>query len=286
MRSFLKYTFTSLFLVVILAGCEKEYESIEEVDERKIQDYVRAQKLNLTKDESGIYYQVLTPGTGEIAKNSEQVFFSYTAKSVDGKQYFTADSYSLNSGFLGYVRPEAWRLALYKVNKGGKVRVVFPSTLGFGRNGSGPIVGNEVLDSELELFDVRTQPEMDDVIINRFMTARSLTGFSKLPSGVYYKIIAPGTGTEEIKLTSSITIAYAGRLLKGTVFDSATKEKPFTSKLENLIEGWKQAVPLIKKGGKLRILIPSALAYGPQGSQTIPANSVLDFDIEVTDVTN
>jgi FKBP-type peptidyl-prolyl cis-trans isomerase FkpA len=286
MRSFLKYIFTSVFLVITLAGCEKEYESIEEVDERKIQNYITAQKLNLTKDDSGIYYQVLNPGTGDAPKNSDQVFFSYTAKSVDGKEYFETGSYSLNSGFLGYVRPEGWRLALYKINRGGKVRVVFPSTLGFGRNGSGIIEGNEVLDSELELFDVRTQPELDDLIINRFIAANSLTGFTKLPKGVYYKIITPGTGTNEITLTSSITIAYTGRLLKGTVFDSATTAKPYTSKLENLIEGWKEAVPLIKKGGKIRILIPSGLAYGAQGSANIPANSVLDFDIEVTDVTN
>ena len=286
MRSFLKYAIASLMLVTVLAGCEKEYESIEEVDERKIQNYITTQKLNLTKDASGIYYQVLTPGTGETPKNSDQVFFGYTAKSVEGKEYFTSDSYSLNTGFLGYVRPEGWRLALYKINRGGKVRVVFPSTLGFGRNGSGIIEGNEVLDSELELFDVRTQPEMDDVIINRFLAANSLTGFSKLQSGVYYKIIAPGTGTEEIKLTSTITMGYTGRLLKGTIFDSATTAKPYTSKLENLIEGWKVAVPLIKKGGKLRVLIPSGLAYGAQGSTNIPANSVLDFDIEITDVKN
>ena len=286
MRSFLKYTLTSLFLVTILAGCEKEYESIEEVDERKIQNYITAQKLNLTKDDSGIYYQVLSPGTGDVPKNSEQVFFGYTAKSIEGKEYFGSESYSVNSGFLGYVRPEAWRLALYKINRGGKVRVVFPSTLGFGRNGSGIFEGNEVLDSELELFDVRTQPEMDDLLINRFIAANSLSGFSKLPKGVYYKIITPGTGIEEIELTSTITMAYTGRLLKGTIFDSATTAKPYTSKLENLIEGWKEAVPLIKKGGKLRILIPSGLAYGPQGSTNIPANSVLDFDIEVTDVKN
>ena len=286
MRSLIKYTLSSLFLVTILAGCEKEYESIEEVDQRRIQDYITAQKLNLTKDDSGIYYQVLSPGTGETPKNSDKVFFGYTAKSVDGKEYFTSDSYSFGSGFLGYVRPEGWRLALYKINKGGKVRVVLPSTLGFGRNGSGNIEGNEVLDSELELFDVETQAEMDDIVINRFLAANSLTGFNKLPKGVYYKIITPGTGIEEIELTSTITMAYTGRLLKGTIFDSATTAKPYTSKLENLIEGWKEAVPLITKGGKIRVLIPSALAYGAQGSSNIPANSVLDFDIEITDVKN
>lgn len=282
MRSFLKYTLTAVLLATVFAACEKEYQSIEQVDEQKIQNYISTQKLNLTKDSSGIYYQVLNQGTGAAPKNSEVVYFTYTAKSVDGKEYYTPASYSVYSNFLGYVRPEGWRLALTHINKGGKIRVVFPSTLGFGRNGSGTIEGNEVLDSELELFS--SQAEMDDALIKRFVAANSLTGINKLPSGVYYKIIAPGTGTQEVKLTDSVTVAYTGRLLNGTTFDSATPAKPFTSKLDGLIEGWKQTVPLIKKGGKIRVLIPSALGYGAVGSGAIPPNSALDFDIELTDV--
>lgn len=286
MRSYLKYTLYSLLVLSVLAGCDKDYESIEQVDERRIESYIAAQNLSLTKDSSGIYYDVLNAGTGQPPKNSEIVFFTYTAKSVDGKVYFTSDSYSNNSSYLGYVNPEGWRLALSKINKGGKVRVVFPSTLGFGRNGSGIFEGNEVLDSELELFDVKTQPELEDALINRFMVDKSLTGFTKLPSGVYYKIITPGSGIDEVKLTSSITVAYTGRLLSGTIFDSASKEKAFTDKLDNLILAWKETLPLIKKGGKIRILVPSLSAYGPTGAGSIAPNSILDFDIELTDVKN
>ena len=286
MRSLLKLAFTSFLLITVLAGCDKEYESIEQVDEQRIQSYIAAQKLSLVKDPAGFYYQVLSPGTGPAPKNSEIVFFLYTAKSVSGKEYFTASSYATSSNFLGYVRPEAWRLGLYKINKGGKVRIVYPSALGFGRNGAGVFEGNEVLDSELELFDVKNQAEFEDVLINRFITANSLTGFTKLPSGIYYKVVAPGTGTEEVKLTSNVTVAYTGRLLNGTIFDSATTAKPYTSKLELLIEGWKETLPLIKKGGKVRILVPSASAYGSIGSGSIAPNSILDFDIELTDIKN
>lgn len=286
MKSFLKYTLASFLLISVLTACDKEYESIEEVDERRIQSYIAAQKLNLLRDSSGLYYQVINPGTGQAPKNSEFVFFTYTAKSINGKEYYTHSSFATSSNFLGYVRPEAWRLGLYRINKGGKIRIVYPSALGFGRNGAGVFEGNEVLDSELELFDVKTQPEFEDVLINRFMTVKALTGFTKLPSGVYYKIITPGTGTEAVKVTSNITVAYIGRLLNGTIFDSATTAKPYTSKLELLIEGWKETLPFIKKGGKIRILVPSAAGYGSLGSGGIAPNSVLDFDIELTEVKN
>lgn len=284
MRSFLKYSIASLLLVILFSSCEKEYESIEQVDEQKIQNYISSQKLSLIKDPSGIYYQVLNQGTGAKPKNSEVVYFTYTAKSVSGKEYYNSSSYAVSSNFLGYVRPEGWRLALSQINKGGKVRVVFPSGLGFGRNGTSVFEGNEVLDSELELFN--SQPELDEALIKKFIAANSLTGFIRSSTGLYYKIIAPGAGTDEVKLTSTITVAYTGRLLNGTIFDSATLAKPLTSKLEGLVGGWKESLPLIRKGGKIRILIPSSLGYGSQDLGTIPPNSVLDFDIELSEVKN
>ncbi|MBC7746014.1 MAG: FKBP-type peptidyl-prolyl cis-trans isomerase [Flavobacterium sp.] len=286
MRSYLKFSLFALILTLAITGCEKEYEPIEKVDEQKIQSYITSQKLSLTKDPSGIYYQIVNPGTGESPKNSEIVFFTYTAKTVDGKVYYDGNSYTTYANYLGYVKPEGWRLALQEIKKGGKIRVVFPSTLGFGRNGSGLIGGNEVLDSELELFDVKSQPEMEDIIINKFIINNSLSGFTKLPSGIYYKIIIPGSGTDSVTIASTVTVAFTGRLLSGTVFDSATPEKAFTSRLQSLIGGWKETVPLIKKGGKLRILIPSASGYGVSGSRAILPNSILDFDIELTDVKN
>lgn len=286
MRSILKYTGISLFVISLFSACEKEYESIEQVDERKIQAYIDAQNLNLIKDSSGIYYQIINPGAGLAPKNSEIVYYLFTAKSIDGKEYFTAKSYATSATFLGYVRPDGWKFALSKINKGGKIRVVIPSSLGFGRNGEGVFEGNEVLDSELELLNVNTRAEMEDVLINRFLTANSLTGFSKLPSGVYYKIIAPGAGTEEVRLSSTITAGYTGRLLNGTVFDSATPAKPLTSKLEGLIPAWEEALPLIKKGGKIRLLLPSSAGYASENIGSIPPNSVLDFDIELIDVKN
>jgi FKBP-type peptidyl-prolyl cis-trans isomerase FkpA len=71
--------------------------------------------------------------------------------------------------------------------------------------------------------------------------------------------------------------------LDGTVFDQTTTQ-PLNFPLGNVIVGWQIGVPLIKKGGKIRLLIPSGYGYGQGGSGKIPSNAVLDFDIELVDV--
>lgn len=99
--------------------------------------------------------------------------------------------------------------------------------------------------------------------------------------GVYYHIMQPGTG-DNISGNDTVTIFYKGYLLKdGTIFDQ-TKDKPATFPLRRLIKGWQIAIPMVKEGGKIRIFIPSGLAYTIRSrSKDIPPNSVLVFDIDV-----
>lgn len=103
------------------------------------------------------------------------------------------------------------------------------------------------------------------------------------PSGLYYAVLDPGTG-DAPTANSNIFIRYTGRLLNGTIFDQKQDETQTGWPLSGLIEGWKIGLPLIKEGGRIRLLIPSALAYGCMNYGAIPANSILDFDIELVDV--
>jgi hypothetical protein len=101
---------------------------------------------------------------------------------------------------------------------------------------------------------------------------------------VYYKILKEGTG-DFVNVTDTVTAFYKGSLLKdGSVFDS-TKEKPAVFPLKRLIKGWQVGLPLLKVGGKIRMYIPSSLAYSIRSrSKDIPPNSVLVFDVEVVGV--
>jgi FKBP-type peptidyl-prolyl cis-trans isomerase FkpA len=105
----------------------------------------------------------------------------------------------------------------------------------------------------------------------------------KHPSGLYYQIIKPGTGSFAYPASTKITIKYEGRLLNGTVIDNGNAVEN-TFSLAGLIEGWQIGIPLIQKGGEIRLIIPSDLAYGSQTTGPIPANSVLDFTIQLINV--
>lgn len=96
-----------------------------------------------------------------------------------------------------------------------------------------------------------------------------------------------GTGAEA-KLDSNITVKYTGTLADGTVFDSTDKHggTPATFALSkgSLIDGWVQGIPGMKIGGKRKLVIPPALAYGERATGGIPPNSTLTFEIELIDV--
>jgi len=101
--------------------------------------------------------------------------------------------------------------------------------------------------------------------------------------GVYYAIMKEGTG-KQVSVNDTVIAFYKGYLLSNnSVFDE-TKDKPATFPLNRLIRGWQIGVPLCKVGGKIKLIIPSNLAYSIRTrAAKIPPNSILVFEIEVVD---
>jgi FKBP-type peptidyl-prolyl cis-trans isomerase len=98
--------------------------------------------------------------------------------------------------------------------------------------------------------------------------------------------ITEGTG-EVVKPGATITAHYTGALAKdGTIFQSSLDTgEPATFPLSGVIKGWTDGVPGMKVGGKRRLIIPAAQAYGDQSpSPNIPAGSDLVFDIELVKI--
>lgn len=129
------------------------------------------------------------------------------------------------------------------------------------------------------------KPETEEPKIIAY-AARDSMHITKHSSGIYYEIIDPGGGAVPTR-ESMVTVGYTGKFLNGRTFDQNTGYK---KKLTELIEGWQIGIPLIKKGGRIKLIIPSAYGYGcnpkkdPYGNVLIPGNSVLYFDVNLIDI--
>jgi FKBP-type peptidyl-prolyl cis-trans isomerase len=114
-----------------------------------------------------------------------------------------------------------------------------------------------------------------------YATANNMT-VQAHPSGMLYQIVNAGNGATP-NLASLVSVRYTGKLMNGTIFDSRTTT-PTEFVLGQVITGWQLGVPLIQKGGTVRLIIPSSLAYGCTATGPIPADAVLYFEIELVDV--
>ncbi len=109
-------------------------------------------------------------------------------------------------------------------------------------------------------------------------------GVKKTESGLMYQVEKPGTGAAP-KDSDTVVVNYKGTLTDGTEFDNSyTRGEPLSFRLDGVIPGWTEGLKHIKKGGKIKLVIPPELAYGKTGVPGIPANSTLVFDVELLDV--
>jgi len=101
------------------------------------------------------------------------------------------------------------------------------------------------------------------------------------PSGLQYKILREGTGRQPT-LEDIVTVNYIGTRIDGVEFDNTYRAgKPATFTLDNVIPGWKEAIPLMKEGGKWQIFLPAELAFGERGPL---ADRAVIFEVELLSV--
>ena len=122
--------------------------------------------------------------------------------------------------------------------------------------------------------------------IQQYLADSSITAVQH-PSGIFYKIEAPGNSSKP-NICSYVTVRYVGKFFDGRIFDQTTGNNTASFELKDLIGGWHKGLPLIGVGGKITLFIPPSLAYGPglydQGVEVIPPNAFMVFDIELLNI--
>ena len=137
-----------------------------------------------------------------------------------------------------------------------------------------------------ELDPTIKAPDSEIVRLDNYITANTITA-TKDPRGFYYNITTAGAGATPGQCTQ-VGVTYVGTLITGAEFDRANSNIFF--QLGSLIYGWRLGIPLIKKGGKIRLYLPPSFGYGQtdvknaSGVVTIPKNSLLIFDVNLNEV--
>ncbi|HEX7693945.1 MAG TPA: FKBP-type peptidyl-prolyl cis-trans isomerase [Sphingomonas sp.] len=252
-------------------------------------------KPGVVQTASGLQYQVTTPGDGASPADTDVVLINYVGRLTNGT-VFDQSPQPTPMPVAGVVPGFAEALKL--MQKGGKYRLWIPSALAYGSKGSGPIPPNATLEFDVDLIDflpratidkyqrdLEAQASANAAAGTAFLTRnRSAPGVKETPSGLQYRVLVPVTGTHPTDADVAL-VNYEGKLLDGTTFDKSTQPVPMA--VASVVPGFSEALKLMAKGEKIRVWIPSNLAYGAEvqtdgdGKVAIPANSTLQFDIEL-----
>jgi FKBP-type peptidyl-prolyl cis-trans isomerase FkpA len=102
--------------------------------------YCVAHNITYTTDSSGILYQIITPGAATHPNLCETISMTYTGTLLNGTQF--------DSGTISYALSQlipGWQIAVPKIGKGGHMKVLIPSSLGYGAQSMGSIPANSPL---------------------------------------------------------------------------------------------------------------------------------------------
>lgn len=110
-------------------------------------------------------------------------------------------------------------------------------------------------------------------------------GVTVTESGIQYEVLQEGAGDKATN-EDTVKVEYTGWLIDGSEFDSSAKHgEPAVFQVGQVIPGWSEALQLMNPGTKLRLAIPSELAYGESGAAPlIQPNSVLVFEVELLSI--
>jgi peptidylprolyl isomerase len=233
---------------------------------------VAAPPADAIKTASGLATKVLAPGTGETHPGpSDMVTVQYTGWTADGKVFDSTYLRGRPSTFLVERVMPGWAEGVQLMVVGEKRRLWIPEELAFkGAEGrpKGPVV------FDIELVEISPSPVTAPPDV-----ARPPKDATKTRSGLAYRVLRAGTGTEHPSPRSTVTVHYTGWTTDGKMFDSSVlRGRPATFPLDQVIKGWTEGVPLMVVGEKTRFWIPQDLAYG--GAPDKP-RGMLVFDIEL-----
>lgn len=114
--------------------------------------------------------------------------------------------------------------------------------------------------------------------LNQYVAENNITNLDSI-NGMWFVMNDPG-GDEKPVVSDAVNITYDGYYIDQERFDA---NENITFGLNSLIAGWQIGIPLIGRGGDIKLIIPPNLAYGPNPTNGIRRNAILIFDVQLHD---
>lgn len=147
----MKYIGILTFSLLFFLGCKEKEENQGDIDAAVIQSYLETHpSIDAQKHDSGIYYQILSDGSGGHPNVNSEVQVKYKGYLTNGV-VFDQTQIGQTASFKLYGLIKGWHVAIPLLKRGGKGLFLIPSELGYGDRASGKIPANSVLIFEIEL---------------------------------------------------------------------------------------------------------------------------------------
>jgi len=240
---------------------------------------VAAPPADATKTASGLASKVITPGEGKVHPGpSDRVKVHYTGWTKAGEMFDSsvARGEPISFPLDGVIK--GWTEGLQLMVTGEKRRLWIPAALAYGDHPRGGAPGGDLV-FDVQLLEFTPAPKPPAVPEDVKAPPASA---KKTASGLAYRVLKPGTGTDHPTETSNVEVQYSGWTTDGKMFDSSViRGESARFRLGNVIKGWTEGVQLMTAGQKTRFWIPGNLAYGDKPTRPGAPAGMLVFDIEL-----
>jgi FKBP-type peptidyl-prolyl cis-trans isomerase len=268
-------TLLSLTFVVVLATSVLSVATSAAAQDAKIipaPSDLGAPPNDAVKSSTGLISKTIKPGTSdEKPIATDVVTVHYTGWRSDGMMFDSSVSRGTASTFPLDKVMAGWRECVMLMTIGETRRCWVPQALAYNGRAGRP-TGTVVFD--IELIDFRPSPLIAPPDVKAPPEDAKRTA-----SGLAYKVLRPGKGTRSPSPFSQVTVHYTGWTTDGRMFDSSVpRGVPTQMRLDEVIKGWTEGVPMMTEGERMRFWIPENLAYGGKGDGP---RGMLVFDIEL-----
>lgn len=293
---------------------ERQYENIlekrkEEARQKEIvllDKYLEENSITTRPTTSGLYFIPLLKGKGRKPVKGEMCRVFLEVRQLDSTLLFS--NFGKDPIDVEYGKSfdtKGFQQGLGMLHEGGKAMFIVPSPIGVGEKGREGVPPFTTLVYTVKLDKLRTVEEVrkeraekkkrrdeerkklkeaEKNKIALYVKQHHITQ-KPMETGMYFINLEEGNGLKP-KNGDTVWVDYTLYTLQGNIIDSSPENKPlkFVVGRGQVVSAWDEALPLMKKGEKVRLIVPSKMAYGGWGYKKIDPYTPLLFDVRLVKI--